>query len=178
MRGDAGVRVPYRSAMMRTWTLGPMALLVVACGGANAGQSHVSEATEASAEGDWAVHDRWPGWTQVNVERWRSPTHGNTWVDVYVNDVGADAYAAGRLADVPVGTVIVKAQYRQPGDATPYTAMVRVEEGSDDSEAGWWFGRVSPTGELLASGTPSACVSCHRDAPQNMLFGVPEGNRR
>jgi hypothetical protein len=71
-----------------------------------------------------------------------SKVHGNRWVDVYVNEVGADAYLDG--GPIPVGTTIVKASW-EGKDGAPSTfagptyVMRKEKPGYAPDHDDWYF---------------------------------------
>jgi hypothetical protein len=81
-------------------------------------------------------------WTVVTKFAHVSPTHGNRFVDIFVNDVGLAAYTSD--ADFPVGTVIVKKSYERDGDkpsATlgPVFVMEKREAGFSPDHEDWYY---------------------------------------
>jgi hypothetical protein len=74
-----------------------------------------------------------------------SSDHGKRFVEIYVNDVGAEAYKDDDAA-FPVGTIIVKtsweadAEGKNPTDvAGPIFVMEKKEAGFDDEHENWWY---------------------------------------
>jgi len=68
--------------------------------------------------------------------------HGNLWVDVYVNAIGADAYLRGD--DVPVGTTIIKTSWPddhgRPAAVTgPLYVMQKRAPGYDPAHGDWYY---------------------------------------
>lgn len=133
------------------------------------------------------------GWTKMNKAPVKSKTHGGRFVDTYVNEVGAEAYKNDD-ADIPVGTVIVKASWEPNADgsgpsevAGPLFVMARVDEGG---EPGWWYAlhweKVPESWQSKVGGaqvywrTPSAkvgyCSECHDNYPRE-LGSVPKDMR-
>jgi Cytochrome P460 len=71
-----------------------------------------------------------------------SAAHGDRWVDVYVNELGADAYLQG--TPVPVGTIVVKESWEDSAGAPSITAgpvfvMRREPPGSTPPEREDWY---------------------------------------
>jgi len=68
--------------------------------------------------------------------------HGNRWVDVYVNQLGAAAYLSG--APVPIGTIIVKTSWqddhgRPSSVAGPLFIMEKRVPGYSPTHDDWYF---------------------------------------
>ncbi|MEZ4361929.1 MAG: cytochrome P460 family protein [Kofleriaceae bacterium] len=86
---------------------------------------------------------------KVTTEPFLSDAHGGLWVDVYVNELGADAYVKG--ADVPVGTIVVKegwlAEDGRPSTKPGPVFVMRLEPpGTTPPErAGWYYALWGPT---------------------------------
>jgi hypothetical protein len=106
-----------------------------------------------------------------------SKVHGNRWVDVYVNELGADAYLDG--GPIPVGTTIVKASWEgkdgAPSTVAGPTYVMRKEKpGYAPDHDDWYFAIywAEPTPEQRAKlGGPiywqgaspkvAYCYACH-----------------
>jgi hypothetical protein len=57
----------------------------------------------------------------------------------------------------------------------PLFVMFKTEPGTPGTDEGWVYGTVTPDGQrVTASGRVASCVGCHRDAPHDRLFGLPE----
>jgi len=110
-------------------------------------------------------------WTKIHDENYRgwdrapgyattqpSNTAHSDQVDIYINDVIADALAAGEpLSKWPVDSLIVKDGFDSDGDLDLVAAM---EKQSD----GWfWAEWTDVSGEEAEfSGKPDVCTDCHR----------------
>ena len=112
-----------------------------------------------NAEGEFAG---WEGWAKVNSARFQSKTHGNAWVDVYVEPAFLEGYKSGAAA--PVGTRVVKAQYKAQDGTTvdKLTTMSKRDPGYDAENGDWYYGVFQANGTTaLAQGKMSACIACH-----------------
>lgn len=62
----------------------------------------------------------------------------------------------------PEGTIIVKQNYDEAGDATgAATVLAKMAPGFAPESGDWWWGRFGADGELAESGVIGYCVSCH-----------------
>jgi hypothetical protein len=82
------------------------------------------------------------GYRKVSSEPFLSRAHSNRWVEVYVDEGGADAYVVGD--PVPVGTTVVKTswldQSGRPGPvAGPIWVMRKEPAGYDLDHGDWYF---------------------------------------
>jgi len=127
---------------------------------------------EAGALALWEeVHeDDYQAWQRAPGYPTRTPSsapHGDM-VDIYVNDVLAEALASGEeLTEWPSGSVIVKDGFN---GESPY--LVAIMEKRDD---GWfWAEYAAGDGEVKYSGSPRICTKCH-DAGADYVraFGFP-----
>ena len=112
---------------------------------------------------DYRSWSRAPGFES---RRRSNAPHGNG-VDIYINDVVADALAAGEpLDEWPEGSLIVK-------------------DGFDDSEldlvatmekrvSGWFWAEYDDEGDTLYSGQPELCTDCHASGDDSVrAFALP-----
>src|SRR4051812_34238581 len=100
-----------------------LAIALAACGGAPAAptdrEGHLRAAAAAQPEdaesvfGPLEVGADYARYRKVTDKPFQSLDHGNRWVDVYVNAVGAGAYLSG--APVPIGTIVVKTSWQDDG---------------------------------------------------------------
>jgi hypothetical protein len=79
---------------------------------------------------------------KVTDKPFQSLDHGNRWVDVYVNEIGAAAYLSG--APVPVGTIVVKTSWqddhgRPSSIAGPLFIMEKRAAGYAPEHDDWYF---------------------------------------
>jgi hypothetical protein len=79
---------------------------------------------------------------KLTKQPFQSLDHGNRWVDVYVNEIGADAYLRG--TDIPVGTTIVKPSWeddhgRPSTIAGPFYVMQKRAKGYAPDHGDWYF---------------------------------------
>jgi hypothetical protein len=72
--------------------------------------------------------------------------------------------------------------YGTKGDRSYYTSkkgplfiMMKLEPAAPGTDIGWVYGVVSSDGkEVQGAGRIASCMSCHKDAPHDRLFGPPK----
>ncbi len=145
--------------------------------------------TDESKFGPLEVGADHAAWFRAARAPFLSPTHGNRFVEVFVNDLGRAAYYTD--ADFPVGTVIVKTSREndagRPGDASgPIFVMEKRALGHAPDHDDWSYAIhwASPTERQLAQlGGPiywrgaspkvGYCSKCH-DNYDRSIGGVPK----
>ena len=92
--------------------------------------------------------------------------HGDM-VDIYVNDVIADALAAGKpLGAWPEGAQIVKDGW----DGEELELVAAMEKGAH----GWFWAEYDGEGDPSYSGKPDLCTDCHRSGSDYVrAFALP-----
>ena len=145
---------------MKRITILATTLFLAACGGSQSADKGATPAADkpadkpAAAPADPAavyaaleVGADYKSYNKVSTGPFLSPTHGKRFVEIYVNDIGLEAYKTGE--DSPVGTVIVKSSWEAEGkgDARkatdvpgPLFVMKKMEAGFDDDHNNWWYG--------------------------------------
>jgi hypothetical protein len=135
----------------------------------------------------------WQSWQKVSTEKWPSKTHGGRFVEVYVNDVGLEAYMAGEETEMPVGSIVIKPSWEdeggQAGAEGPVFIMEKKAAGFAPDSGDWFYAFQwdDPTGEWKQKlGGPvkwqspsdkvTYCVDCH-DSYDRQLGGVPQDKR-
>jgi hypothetical protein len=53
--------------------------------------------------------------------------------------------------------------------------MWRVDPATPDTDEGWVYATILPSGEVTSAGRVSSCMGCHEVATHERLFGVPTG---
>jgi hypothetical protein len=123
-----------------------------------AGAEALWDELQAAGYTEWTRAPGFPGRTPSTA------SHGDE-VEIFVNDVVADALAAGSPLDAwPEGALIVKDGWR---DGEPH--IVAAMEKRDD---GWFWAEWEPDGTILFSGTPRVCTNCH-DAGEDSVRAFP-----
>lgn len=176
--------------------LAPGLALAAGCGG---GEKQVKQAEQSAAPdpapeaaagpASWAG---WQSWQKVSTEKWPSKTHGGRFVEVYVNDVGIEAYMKEDM-ELPVGSILVKPSWEneggQAGAEGPLFVMEKKPAGFAPDGGDWFYAFVwdDPTGQWKEKlGGPvrwespsdkvTYCVDCH-DAYDRQLGMVPADKR-
>ena len=94
--------------------------------------------------------DRAPGYE----ERTPSAAPHSDNVEIFVNDVVAEALGQEGLDEWPVGSIIAKDGYDDEGEL----ALVALMEKRED---GWYWAEYDGEGAVLYSGKPQVCLDCH-----------------
>lgn len=107
--------------------------------------------------------ERAPGY---ETRRSSNAPHGGS-VDIYVNDVVADALANETgLTEWPLGSIIVKDGF-DDGDLDLIAIMEKREDG-------WFWAEYDNDGDSLYSGKPDLCIDCHRRGTDHVrAFSFP-----
>lgn len=129
-------------------------------------------------------------WRRFNRAPYRSRTHGNRFINNYVNPVGAEAY--GRFGDVgamPAGTVVAKDSFAVTARGDVFTGplflMEKMADGFNPASRDWKYSMIMPDGSYFGvtkgdnAERVEFCISCHEraGAENDHLFFVPDGNR-
>ena len=137
--------------MIKLW-ITSAAILSINCSGGGYGKSSDTQkpaqptatATDANAVYGPLEHGSdYKSWTKLNKEAFRSPTHGKRFVNVYVNDIGLEAFKSEDMP-FPEGSIVVKDSWEakdgQPSDvAGPIFVMHKRAKGYDAENEDWWF---------------------------------------
>jgi len=100
---------------------------------------------------EYRSFQRAPGYAQRTASR---APHGGS-VSIYVNDVVADALAAGEPLEAwPEGSLIVKDGF----DGSDLELVAAMEKRQD----GWFWAEWDDEGDPDYSGTPRLCTDCHQ----------------
>lgn len=139
-------------------------LLAVACSCSNQDPDSAEALWDEFQAADYHSWSRPPGYAGRTAS---STVHGDE-VEIFVNDVIADALMAGTpLSAWPTGSRIVKDGFQK---GSPHI-VVAMDKRSD----GWFFAEYELDGEVLYSGDPHACTRCHGDANDGVLaFQLPK----
>ena len=134
------------------------------------------------------VIEGYRSWPRYNASPYLSSTHGNHYLNNYVNEAGS-AYgrfeAAGTLAP---GTVIAKDSFSVTGNGGillgPLFVMEKMPAGFNPVTGDWKYMEIKPDGELIGqTNGPGAervdyCIGCHLAVEaQDHLYFVPPAFR-
>jgi len=175
----------------RAILLGGLLAATSACGGSKpepaAPAGGGAAAPAALTQDAWADYS---SWHLMSTEKWISKTHGGRFVEIYVNDIGFEAYK-NEDAELPAGTIIVKPSWAnaggQPGAEGPIFVMDKKPAGfaPDHEDLAYEFVWKNPTGKWAGKGpidwaTPSKkvdyCWDCHENYERELGY-VPKGKR-
>ena len=167
-----------------------LALALSACGGApTAAPAPAKPAADESTFGPLEVGADYASYRKVTDAPFRSLDHGNRFVDVYVNEVGAAAYLSE--AAIPVGTIVVKPSWQnvdgQKSDIPgPIFVMEKRAAGYDPEHDDWWYAihwADPPPEDAKKFGGPiywrgksprvAYCYRCHDDYDRSLGGLVP-----
>jgi hypothetical protein len=147
---------------LRVWGLCAGALLLGA-GCRNQDEDGAIALWDSFQDADYRGWTRAPGFPGVTPS---SASHGDA-VEIFVNDVVAEALAAGEpLSEWPDGALIVKDGFR---NSEPHIVAAMEKRGDE-----WFWAEYEPDGEVLFSGSPGICTRCH-DAGDDYVraFNLP-----
>ncbi len=115
--------------------------------------------------------DLWPGKGRLyeGIE-----PHGML-LTTYVNGIAAEGLAAGKLADLPAGSILVKENYMPDSTLAAVTVMVR-RPGYNPDHQDWLFAKYDPRGEAEAFGRVAGCQACHGTADNGAYIFTPIGD--
>ena len=123
-------------------------------------------------------------WRRYNSAPYLSATHGNLYINNYVNEAGA-AYgrfeAAGTL---PVGSIVAKDSFVVERDGSvqpgPLFVMEKMAQGFNYVSGDWRYSQIMPDGVVFgetrgeAADRVAFCIGCHLAVErQDHLFFVP-----
>ncbi len=138
-------------------------LFVSACG---VEYSHSADA--------YFVEDWTSAYTKVSNCK-QSATHGNNYVEVWVDDNAAEGYT-DRSKVIPKDAIVLKAQYSDAGcsTASAWTVIRKNTEEAATEAANWDWQRVEADGSVTFSGQqPGNCSNCHTNCGGNLLCDMP-----
>ncbi len=158
--------------------------------------SEEAEAVYACLRGDMAAAYTKAGlakvrdyqtWTNVAAVPYQSATHGERYVNNYINGVGAPRYTLfEEVGAMPAGSVLAKDSFvvNQKGTTAigPLFIMEKMPAGFDAGTHDWRYTMVIPNGSVFGTtgGAGSAsvqfCAECHAAVAEgaDSLFFLPE----
>jgi hypothetical protein len=185
-----------------TWSA---AALAAACGGSRPAPTPAAPAAAAPAAaapaaagdahaafGPLEVGADYASYHKLTKFAHPSPTHGDRFAEIYVNEVGRAAYTSD--APLPVGTVIVKATWERDGDRAsttpgPLFVMQKRAAGYNPDHEDWYYAIhwAEPTAAMRAkfggpfywrSPSPRVdyCWKCHDNFDREV--GLPPRDAR
>ena len=133
------------------------------------------------------------GWARINRVPYRSASHGQRYLNNYVNEKAQSYRRFEGAGALPVGAVIAKDSFtvRRDGSTMPGALylMEKMPDGFNHASGNWRYTMIMPDGSVFGTtGGVGArqvrfCVSCHLAVEhQDHLFFVPKdvptGGRR
>jgi hypothetical protein len=88
-----------------------------------------------------------------------------------------DAFVSVEVPGVPDSDELPPAHARwgdevyRAGDSVGLFIMAKLEPGTEGTDEGWVYGVVAPGKTKVTAGKLETCMSCHRNAPRDRLFG-------
>ena len=134
-----------------------------------------------------AMHFR--KWRRFNSAPYKSATHGNRYVNNFVNGIGVDAYGPmGGGKEMPVGSVIAKDSFTVTSDTAVFAGalfvMEKMAKGTRPETGNWRYTMIMPDGSYLGDSEGdnadkvSFCHDCHKAKAKNdYLFFIPKKYR-
>jgi hypothetical protein len=136
-----------------------------------------------------SVAANYQNWRRMNTTPYLSATHGNHYLNSYVNEIGAASYlrfeAAGKM---PIGAIIAKDSFSMTTAGEILLGglflMEKMPGGFSDLADDWKYTFIQADGTLFgetnASGSKRVeyCISCHLAAPHpSHLWFMPKAFR-
>jgi hypothetical protein len=110
-----------------------------------------------------------------------------SWVPEEVKDDGGPLEPVRRKVKVRQGDALVEQEdsfvpYARRGgrlyrarEKGPLFVMFKTDPQTPGTDEGWVYGTVTPDGQRVTSvGWAESCMKCHREAPHDRLFGLPD----
>ena len=126
-------------------------------------------------------------WTNVAAIPYQSSTHGNRFVNNFVNRSGADRYARFEAGvPMPTGTVIAKDSFVVDSNGSvsvgPLFVMEKVAANFNAASGNWRYTMIMPNGAVAGvtkgsgAATVEFCNECHAAVAddQDYLFFLPD----
>jgi hypothetical protein len=128
-------------------------------------------------------------WKRFSRLPYRSPNHGERFVNHYANDLGQGYARYEKAGAMPVGTIVIKDSFTVTGHGQvqtgPLFLMEKMPVGFDSLAGTWRFMMLRPDGSTvgITGGVNGAavkfCAECHAraGAGQDYLYFMPEEAR-
>lgn len=107
----------------------------------------------------------WPGKDRLYAG---TEPHGML-LTTYVNPTARDALVSGQVANLPVGSIIVKENWMSDSTYAAATVMYKVR-GFNPEHQDWLFAKYDPQGTPEAFGRDPMCQACHQSAPSGYIY--------
>lgn len=127
-------------------------------------------------------------WPRVNNSPYISATHGNRYVNNYINSEGATYASLQPGEKLPAGAMLLKDSFTVTNEGRTYPGalfgMEKLAEGTNPDTADWRYFMVIPDGSLFGDTTGANahlmtyCHECHEAvADRDFTFYIPEDFR-
>lgn len=147
-------------------------------------QDLVDQLAAGYATSDRPTAQDYRAWRRYNTAPYLSATHGNLYINNYVNEAGR---AYGRFEDagtLPVGAVIAKDSFivERSGEISPgpLFVMEKMPKGFNYVSGDWRYIQINPDGEFFGETRGEGdervafCIGCHLAVEQqDHLFFIP-----
>ena len=166
--------------MRRAWLV-----FVLGCSGAAPAKTAVKD--PEAVFGPLEIGADYASYRKLTDKPFLSMDHGDRWVDVYVNEVGAAAYDSSGA--IPVGTIVVKTSFEDengaPGSvAGPIYVMEKRAAGYAPDDGDWWYAihwAAPPAGSKMdgpiywrgRSPRVDYCADCHSSYDRGLGGLIP-----
>ncbi|OGA36003.1 MAG: hypothetical protein A3G80_10570 [Betaproteobacteria bacterium RIFCSPLOWO2_12_FULL_62_13b] len=135
-----------------------------------------------------AIAGSYQGWRRVNTAPYLSATHGNHYLNNYVNDIGAAYGRFEKAGKLPVGSIIAKDSFSMTRGGEILLGglfvMEKMPGGFNDVTDDWKYTLIQADGTLFGetNGTGSKrveyCIACHLARKhQDHLWFLPKPYR-
>ncbi len=132
---------------------------------------------------------RFRKWRRFNNAPYKSATHGNRYVNNFVNGIGADAYGPMESGKkMPAGSVIAKDSFTVTSDTAVFAGalfvMEKMAKNTRPETGNWRYAMIMPDGSYLGDNEGdnadkvAFCHDCHKTKAKNdFLFFIPKKYR-
>ncbi|MBL6927995.1 MAG: cytochrome P460 family protein [Rhodospirillales bacterium] len=128
-------------------------------------------------------------WRRFNSAPYKSATHGNRYINNYVNGIGVSAYGPMESGEkMPAGSIIAKDSFTVTSDtavfAGAFFVMEKLAENARPETGDWRYTMIMPDGSYLGDSEGdnadkvAFCHECHKSKAKNdYLFFIPKKYR-
>lgn len=136
--------------------------------------SSAAAGPDTTAAGLWAhleeerYRENWQLWPGKDRLYPGTEPHGML-LTTYANPTAQQALAAGRVADLPAGSIIVKENWMPDSTFDAATVMYKVD-GFNPDHQDWLFAKYDAHGTPDAFGRAMMCQACHQKAESGYIY--------
>ncbi len=128
-------------------------------------------------------------WPRLNTAPYLSATHGNKYINNFVNEIASGYSRFEEAGTLPVGSVIAKDSFSVTESHEillgPLFIMEKMPEGFNELSGDWKYVQIQPDGTVLGetngegSEAVKYCIACHLAVEQqDHLFFIPRAYRK